>query len=143
VNLLEMSLLVLALLVLVLLPFIPVYRGIITGKKAKNALIFNLVSFAAICILAVIIPIGNFVSAASTAAAVINPNAGLGYIAAALSIGISSIGAGIAVASGASSAIGATSEDPKMFGKAIIFVALGEGMALYGLLIAFMILGKL
>ena len=30
-------------------------------------------------------------------------------------------------------AIGATSEDPKAFGKAIIFVALGEGVALYGM----------
>ena len=34
---------------------------------------------------------------------------------------------------------GATSEDPKAFGKAMIFVALGEGIALYGLLIAILI----
>ena len=40
-------------------------------------------------------------------------------------------------------AIGATSEDPKAFGKALIFVALGEGIALYGLLVSILILAKI
>ena len=47
-----------------------------------------------------------------------------------------------AEAAAAPAAIGATSEDPKSFGKSIIFVALGEGIALYGLLISILILGK-
>ena len=47
-----------------------------------------------------------------------------------------------AVAAAAPAAIGATSEDPKVFGKALIFVALGEGIALYGLLISILILNK-
>ena len=64
---------------------------------------------------------------------------GLGLVAAALAVGIAGIGGGIAVASAAPAAIGATSEDPKAFGKAMIFVALGEGIALYGLLIAILI----
>lgn len=64
---------------------------------------------------------------------------GLGLIAAALAVGIAGIGGGIAVAAAAPAAIGATSEDPKAFGKAMIFVALGEGIALYGLLIAILI----
>ena len=68
---------------------------------------------------------------------------GLGLLAAALSTSISGIGGGIAVAAGAPAAIGATSEDPKAFGKALIFVALGESIALYGLVIAIMILNKL
>ena len=53
-----------------------------------------------------------------------------------------SIGAGIAVASSASAAIGAISENPKTFGKALIFVALAEGVALYGMLISIQILAK-
>ena len=65
---------------------------------------------------------------------------GLGYIAAALVTGLSCIGGGIAVGNAAPAAIGATSEDPKAFGKAIIFVALGEGVALYGMLISILIL---
>lgn len=66
-------------------------------------------------------------------------NQGLAFIASALAIGLAGIGGGIAVAAGAPAAIGATSEDPKNFGKALIFVALGEGIAIYGLLISFLI----
>ena len=71
-----------------------------------------------------------------------DPTKGLGMIGAALVTGMSGIGGGIAVASAAPAAIGATSEDPKAFGKALIFVALGESIALYGLVISIMILGK-
>ena len=51
--------------------------------------------------------------------------------------------AGIAVGAGAPAAIGALTEDPKSFGKALIFVALGEGIALYGMLISILILSRL
>lgn len=63
------------------------------------------------------------------------------YLAAALSTGLSCVGAGVAVASAASAAIGALSEDSSIMGKALIFVALAESIALYGLLISFSILG--
>ncbi|HIV23222.1 MAG TPA: ATPase [Candidatus Merdiplasma excrementigallinarum] len=68
---------------------------------------------------------------------------GLGYIAAGLVTGLSCIGGGIAVASAASAALGAISEDGSIFGKSMIFVAMAEGIALYGLIISFMILGTL
>ena len=68
---------------------------------------------------------------------------GLGYIAAALVTGLSCIGGGIAVASAASAALGAISEDQSILGKSLIFVGLAEGVALYGLIISFMIIGKL
>ena len=66
----------------------------------------------------------------------------IGMIAAALAVGVAGIGAGIAVGSGAPAAIGALTEDPKSFGKALIFVVLGEGIALYGMLIAILIITK-
>lgn len=68
---------------------------------------------------------------------------GLGFIGAALSIGLAGIGGGLALSAGAPAAIGAVAEDPKSFGKAIIFVALGEAVAIYGLIIAFLIVLKL
>ena len=68
---------------------------------------------------------------------------GLGYIAAALATGLSCVGGGIAVASAASAALGAISEDSSILGKSLIFVGLAEGIALYGLIISFMILGRL
>ena len=57
---------------------------------------------------------------------------GLGYIAAALVTGLSCIGGGIAVASAASAALGAISEDSSVLGKSLIFVGLAEGVCLYG-----------
>lgn len=111
------------------------------GKSAKRSMLTQLVSFAAVFAFCFICPT---VASAATDAVVtdISPIAdGLKYIGAALATGISCIGGGIAVGKGAPAAIGATAEDPKNFGKAIIFVALGEGIALYGMLISIMILG--
>ena len=67
---------------------------------------------------------------------------GLGLLAAALVTGLAGIGGGIAVAAGAPAAIAATSEDPKSFGKSLIFVALGESIALYGVVISILILNR-
>lgn len=63
-------------------------------------------------------------------------------IAAGLAMGLSGIGGGIAVAAGAPAAIAATSENPKSFAKSMIFVALGEAIAIYGLVIAIMIMNS-
>ena len=68
---------------------------------------------------------------------------GLAFLASALSVGIGSLGAGIAVGMSASAALGALSENPKIFGNAIVLVGLAEGVAIYGLIIAILILNKL
>lgn len=139
-----MFLLPLLAIALLVAPLIPVYRGITTGKKARRNIIGNLCAFAGICLIAVIIPVGGIVSAASEAAAAVDGAAmGMGFLAAALVTGLSCLGAGIAVAAAAPAAIGAVSEDPKSFGKAMIFVVLGEGVAIYGLLISILILNRL
>ena len=61
----------------------------------------------------------------------------------ALVTGLSCIGGGIAVASAASAALGAISEDSSVLGKSLIFVGLAEGVCLYGLIISFMIISRL
>jgi V/A-type H+-transporting ATPase subunit K len=68
---------------------------------------------------------------------------GLALLAAALSTGLSAIAAGIAVAIVGSAAMGAVAERPEVMGRSIIFVGLAEGIAIYGLIISIMILGKL
>lgn len=70
-------------------------------------------------------------------------NKGIGMIAAALATGLACLGAGIAVALVASSAVGAISENPSLLGKTIIFAGLAEGIAIYGLIISIMILNKI
>jgi V/A-type H+-transporting ATPase subunit K len=95
----------------------------------------------------VFMPLGGFIGYAAeegvSLAQGMTTGEGLGFIGAALVTGLSALGAGIAVASAAPAAIGATSEDPKAFGKALIFVALGEGVALYGLLISILIINAI
>ncbi|NLJ31587.1 MAG: hypothetical protein GX424_08315 [Clostridiales bacterium] len=120
------------------------------GKKARSALAVQMLSFLAVCVVTFAVPVvahatttGSTTAAATTTTSqTASNNSGMGMIAMALATGLACIGGGIAVAAGAPAAIGATSEDPKAFGKALIFVALGEGIPIYGLLISIMILGK-
>lgn len=67
---------------------------------------------------------------------------GLIYVAAAIAVGLSSLGAAWAVSSVGSAAMGAISEKPELSGRALIYVGLAEGIAIYGLIVAIMILGK-
>ncbi|RPI93636.1 MAG: H+transporting two-sector ATPase C subunit [Chloroflexi bacterium] len=61
-------------------------------------------------------------------------------LAAALSTGLACIGAGIAVGGSGAAAVGATAEKPESFGRSLIFVGLSEGIAIYGLIISFLVL---
>jgi F0F1-type ATP synthase membrane subunit c/vacuolar-type H+-ATPase subunit K len=74
-----------------------------------------------------------------TAVAAANDGAALG---AALATGLACIGAGIAVAVSGAAAIGGITEKPEVFGRALVFVGLAEGIAIYGLIIAVMILNR-
>ena len=67
---------------------------------------------------------------------------GAAYIGAAIAVAASSLGAGIAIAYAGSAALAAVSEQPEMFGRAMVVVGLAEGVAIYGLIIAVLILGK-
>lgn len=61
-------------------------------------------------------------------------------LGAALATGLAAIGAGIAVGISGAAAIGAITEKPEVLGRTLIFVGLAEGIAIYGLIISFMIL---
>ena len=65
-----------------------------------------------------------------------------GLIAAAIAFGLGAIGAGIAIANVGSAAMGAIGEKPEVAGQALIFVALAEGLVVFGFITALMILGK-
>ncbi len=117
-------------------------KAVERGKNKKRTVLMQLASFAAVFSICFICPI--IAGAATGDAATASSGAdGMAYIGAGAATGLSCIGGGIAVGNAAPAAIGATSEDPKAFGKAIIFVALGEGIALYGMLISIMIISKI
>ncbi len=64
------------------------------------------------------------------------------FVAAALATGLGSIAAGFAVSNVGTAAMGAVAEKPELMGKSLIYVALAEGIAIYGLLIAIIVLAK-
>lgn len=81
--------------------------------------------------------------AAEPAAAVPPEVVGWGMAAAAIAAGLSALGAAYAVAHVGSSAVGALAEKPELLGRVLIFVGLAEGIAIYGLIIAILILNRL
>ena len=117
------------------------YRSVSKGRRSrKSAVLRQIISFAAMMVLCVACPVVASAAGTDSAAAADASSKGLQYIGAGLVSGLSGIGGGIAVCGAAPAAIGATSEDPKAFGKSLIFVALAEGIAIYGVLISILIL---
>lgn len=148
-------------LLLILAPFALLFTAFSVVKKKsqgrplKKAFSVNIATFAVLTVLMSVLCINAFAAndeasapqaTAQTEEAAETPAAdnskGLGLLAAGLVTGLAGIGGGIAVAAGAPAAISATAENPKSFGKSIIFVALGESIALYGVVISILILNK-
>lgn len=124
------------------------------GRPVKRAVGMNLAVFAVLVVLMSVLCFNVFAAedaqpadtaaaqTAETAQTQSDSSKGMGLLAAGLVTGLVGIGGGIAVAAGAPAAIAATAENPKSFGKSIIFVALGESIALYGVVISILILNK-
>lgn len=113
--------------------------------KGKECLLMNAISFFSFLGIGLVTVLGGGISALAAGEGgldAVSVGMGLKYIGAALSTGLSGIGGGVAVASAAAAAIGAMSENEKIMGKTLIFVALAEGIALYGLVISILILNS-
>ncbi|MEG1642184.1 MAG: ATP synthase subunit C [Synergistaceae bacterium] len=80
---------------------------------------------------------------AETASAPLGTAAGLAFIAAAISTGLACLGAGFAVASVGSAALGLVGEKPEMLGTTLIYLGLSEGIAIYGVIVSLLILGRI
>ena len=134
---------IVALVLSIIIPFGYYLIGEKNKKRYKKSLIANCFMFFGVLLVATVVSFAGTASVQAAGSSADGLATGLGYLGAALVTGISGLGSGIAVASSASAALGALSEDGSLFGKSIIFVAMAEGIALYGLIISFMILGKL
>lgn len=136
-------LLIAALIFSIIIPFGYFLIGEKNKKRYKRTLATNVFFFFGAFVIAGIMLFAGAPVQAAEGAAAASSATGFGYLAAALSTGLSCVGGGIAVASAASAALGAISEDPSALGKSLIFVGLAEGVCLYGLIISFMIIGRL
>lgn len=121
----------------ILFPFI-VYHFNKSVTIFKKTLVINLISFASVLAYTIIF----MATPVYAATEITSEERGMAFLAAALVTGMCTIGTGIATGQAASAALGAVSENEALMGKAIIFVALAEGIAIYGLLISFTILGR-
>ena len=111
------------------------------GARRNHGCAWLVVVVAAIPLLA----FAGVAGAQAEAAARHLPDSALmwGFVAAALATGISSLGAAYAVGHVGAAALGAMGERPEISGRALIFLGLAEGIAIYGLIVAIMILGRL
>ena len=114
------------------------------GMKKAVVMIFVLGTIAVLATLVAVI-VGQ-VHAEPAAADVATPkdagSMGWAMLGAAISTGLGCVGAGYAVSGVGAAAVGAVAERPAFVGRALIFVGLAEGIAIYGLIVAIMILGK-
>ena len=136
----------LAALAVIIVPLVLINRRAKAGKSVKKPLYANLATFFVMFAVCGCVFLGQGVAAANEAAEVAAAGGGtdwtqaFAYLGAALAVGISGIASGIAVSNSACAAIGALTENESTFGKSIVFVGLAEGIAIYGLLVAIIIL---
>lgn len=114
-------------------------RGV-RGSRAMYAASLGLSSFLVFS--GVILTLTTHPAFAAAAGAAPGTGSGMGFIAAAVSTGLACLGAGIAVASVGSAALGLVGEKPEMLGTTLIYLGLSEGIAIYGVIVSLLILGK-
>ena len=113
----------------------------IVNKAAASVAAF-LTILTAVLATAVLLVSGS--SLAAEAATPVAPEViSWGMMAAALAAGLSAVGAAYAVAHVGSAAVGALAEKPELLGRVLILVGLAEGIAIYGLIVAILILNRI
>jgi V/A-type H+-transporting ATPase subunit K len=133
---------------LIVLPLLAVGFGtvrLVARRRTKCALRWflaaNAVLLGGACALLVTALAGAAQGAPAQAAAQSGPNSSA-LFAAAIAVAGASIGAAIAVAYTGAAALAALSERPELFGRAMVIVGLAEGIAVYGLVVAILLIGK-
>ena len=121
------------------------------GKRLRKRICMSVaVLFAMLIIVSMFAVVGVFAQESGTDTAVaavpMTPERAtvskFAFIAAAVAFGLGALGAGLAIGNVGSAAMGAVAEKPEIAGQALIFVALAEGLVIFGFITALMILGK-
>jgi V/A-type H+-transporting ATPase subunit K len=64
------------------------------------------------------------------------------FIGAGVAFGLAALGAGIAIGGVGAAGLAAITERPELRSQALVFTALGEAIAIYGIVVAIIILGQ-
>ncbi len=118
------------------------FDSLIQGLKKFNvAFIIVAILFGIVGIITVSTPVALFAQQ-SVVPKSSNVSAGWAFLAAGLSISVSVLGAGIALSRIGAAAMAALAEKPEIMGSAIVFAGLAEGLSIWGLIVAVLILMK-
>lgn len=109
------------------------------GTLATNLLLF-VVAGSALLILGMHDALAQQVAAPHGEASI---GLGLAILGAGLPTGLAAFGAGLAVGPVGAASLAVISEKPEIFGRTLIYLGLAEGIAIYGLVISILLLGKI
>ncbi|MDI9371313.1 MAG: ATPase [Synergistaceae bacterium] len=114
-----------------------------TIRRPRAVLALFMLSMLVLLALSAALTISTAASAAEAESIATGAAAGLGFLGASLATGLACLGAGIAVAVVGAAALGVVGEKPAMLGTTLIYLGLAEGIAIYGVIVSLLILGKL
>ncbi|MFF1273598.1 ATP synthase subunit C [Streptomyces marokkonensis] len=118
---------------------------LVLRRSGRTALWWMVAADAVLLVAATVVltlALGGGPAEAATTAAQDSGSGSAALIGAAIAVAASTIGAGIAVAYTGAAALAALSERPELFGRAMVVVGLAEGIAIYGLVVAVILIGK-
>ncbi len=110
-------------------------RGFRRLLAVNGVLMLGALALAALLLLGVVDP-------AQAASDTSQSSSWAALLGAGIAVAGSTIGAGFAVAYTGAAALAAVSEKPEIFGRSLVFVGLAEGIAIYGLVVAIILIGQ-
>jgi V/A-type H+-transporting ATPase subunit K len=111
-------------------------------RKGRQLAIFLISVLAATPLMLVLFVVASHAAEAARVAVVDSGVSQWAMLSAAIAAGLGTIGAGVAVAGVGAAAVGAIAEKPELLGRVLIFVGLAEGIAIYGLIVAILLLNR-
>jgi V/A-type H+-transporting ATPase subunit K len=127
------------------LEFHPLTDGARAQRWWRSTLGTNLLVFAGASVGALLLGIDNAMAQEAAAAphGEISVGLGLALLGAGLPTGLAAFGAGLAVGPVGAASLAVIAEKPEMFGRTLIYLGLAEGIAIYGLVVTILLLGRI
>ena len=121
----------------------PVTRA--STRRIRQSVFINIVTFVAAMLGLMTLGIQDVMAQVEAAGGVaeISLGMGLALIGIGLPTAAATIGAGMAVGPVASAALAVIVEKPEIFGRSLVYLGLAEGIAIYGLVMSILLLGRI
>ena len=126
------------------LEFRPVADKARVKRWWKGTFVTNLLVFTGASIGALMLGMHDVMAQqATTSTGEVSIGLGLALLGAGLPTALATIGAGLAVGTVGAASLAVIAEKPEMFGHTLIYLGLAEGIAIYGLVVTILLLGKI